>query len=229
MRVEPGFGSDEAATFTRALASMKRRGSNILVVGACDTDPQVVACRRLLGDAPQRRRLFVFTHDGHGVEERLAPAERDASTVRVVDCASTTRSTAAGATPATPDAAVPRTDAPLDDLATLGREIGAAIDRFDAERGGLDPAELRVCVDSLCPLLAEHDDRQVFRFLHALTSDVRRVCGMGHYHLPVTYGADAVSLLAPLFDAVVEVRARPDPEQRWHLPDHEFTTDWLSL
>lgn len=229
MDMEPGFGSDEAETFSRSLASMKRRGSNILLVGPCNGEAQVAGCRRLLGDTLQRRRLFVFTDDGHQVERRLAPAERNASTVRVVDCASTTRSTAASASSAPLDAAGAHTDAPLDDLAALGDEIGAAIDRLDAQSGGLEPAELRVCVDSLRPLLAEHDDRSVFRFLHAITSDVRRVRGMGHYHLPIPYETDTVSLLAPVFDAVVEVRATPDPEQRWHLQNHEFATDWLPL
>lgn len=226
---ESESGSDEAVTFSRELSAMKRRGSNILVVGAGVSDAHVAACRRLLGEAGHRRRLFVFTDDGHGIGRRCVSSERDTSTVRIVDCSGTTRSAASTTQPSPSGPAVSHTDAPIDDLAVLGNAVAGGIDYFEAESDGLEPAELRLCVASLCPLLAENDDRSVFRFLHALTSDVRRVSGMGHYHLAVPHGAEEVSVLAPIFDAVVEVRTRDEHEQRWHLQDPEFTTDWLTL
>ena len=43
------------------------------------------------------------------------------------------------------------------------------------------------------------------------------------------YGDDdeTVQLVAPLFDAVIEVRGGNN--QRWHLREPEITTDWLRL
>lgn len=226
---ESESGGDEAVAFSRELSAMKRRGSNILVVGAGASDAHVAACRRLLGEAGHRRRLFVFTDDGHGIGRRCVSSECDTSTVRIVDCAGTTRSAASSTQPAPSGPAVSHTDAPIDDLAVLGNAVAGGIDYFEGESDGLEPAELRVCVTSLCPLLAENGDRAVFRFLHTITRDVRRVSGMGHYHFAVPHGADEVSILAPIFDAVVEVRTRNEHEQRWHLQDPEFTTDWLTL
>lgn len=254
-------GGEEAVTFSRELSAMKRRGSNILVVGTCVSDAHLAACRRLLGESTGRRRLFVFTNDGCGLGRRCDPSECDASSVRIVDCGATTRS-AASTTPSSPSSptdsvgvpdatesddpsapdatesdgpsgssgsAVSRTAAPVDDLAVLGNAIGGGIAYFENAADGLDPAELRVCLDSLGPLVAQNDDRKLFRFLHAVTRDVRRVSGMGHYHLSVPHDDEAVAMLSPLFDAVVEVRTRTDHEQRWHLQDPEFTTDWLAL
>lgn len=243
-------GGEEAVTFSRELSAMKRRGSNILVVGACVGDAHLAACRRLLGESAGRRRLFVFTNDGYGLGRRCDPSECDASSVRIVDCGATTRSTASTPPPSpssptdsvgAPDStdsngpsgssgpAVSRTAAPVDDLAVLGNAIGGGIAYFENTADGLDPAELRVCLDSLGPLVCQNDDRDLFRFLHAVTRDVRRVSGMGHYHLSVPHDDDAVAKFSPLFDAVVEVRTRTDHEQRWHLQDPEFTTDWLAL
>lgn len=228
---ETPSGGDEAVTFSRELTTMKRRGSNLLVVGPGVGTPHLAACHNLLGDAGTRRRLLVRTNDGPGLEERCPPADCDQSTVRVIDCPSTTRSVAATqSTPTPPPRPVSaRTDAPIDDLPSLGATIGREIDRIETETGGLDPAQLRVCVTALSPLVDEHDERAIFRFIHAVTDDVRRVSGMGHYHLGVPHSAEVVQVLAPLFDAVVEVRGRRAPEQRWHLQDRQIRTDWLAL
>lgn len=224
-------GVDETVTFSRELAALKRRGSNLLVVGAGVGDPQLAPCRRLLGETGNRRRLLVLTDEGHGLEQRCPPADCNPSTVRVVNCPTTTRSAAGTqSTPTTaPRRVSERTDASIDDLTGLGATIGREIDRIETEAAGLEPAQFRLCVTSLFPLLAEHDDREVFRFIHAITDDVRRVSGMGHYHLGVPHSSEVVQLLAPLFDALLEVRGGPTPEQRWHLQDSQFTTDWLAL
>lgn len=221
-------GSGTTAAFSQALASLKRRGSNLLLVGNGGTEAQLAACSRLLGEGPDRRRLFVFTDRASSIDDRLPPVERGRESVWVVDCTSETRSAAAASTGASGGAT--RRAVPLDDLVALGEAVSEAVDALDGVAGGLDPAELRVCFDSLRPLLAEHDEQRVFRFLHALTGDVRGARGMGHYHLPVDYGSDAVRVLEPLFDAVVEVRIREGhAQQRWHLRDRDITTDWLPL
>ncbi|MFC7177601.1 DUF7504 family protein [Halosegnis marinus] len=116
------------------------------------------------------------------------------------------------------------------DLAALGDAVAGLVDDAERAAGGLAPAQFRLCVDSLRPLVEEYDERELFRFLHAVTADVRAARGMAHYHLPLGYDAETARTLAPLFDAVVEVRdGDSGPRQRWHLDDAGVGTEWLPL
>ena len=213
---EPDRG-DETVTFTRALARLKREGSNLLVVGSTSDEAHTAVCDRLLGDAiGGRRRMVVSTERGGCVSHTPADAER-------VRYETTTRSAAAAA----PTADGPDLDGDrVQRLSALGTAVAGRLDADD----GFDPAEFRLCLDSLRPLLEEHSERELFRFLHAVTNEVRAVRGMAHYHLPVAYDNPTVDTLKPLFDAVIEVRSGPDgPQQRWHLCDADAGTEWLSL
>lgn len=211
---------DRTAEFTRALASLKRRGSNLLIVGTADHEAHLGACTRLLGEGGEsRRRLFAFTDRDRSVAERL-PGNPDAAAV--VDYASPTRSAASVEPTERPAVADART---LSDLATA---ISTAIDDIAAVEA-LAPADFRFCLDSLRPLVDEYTEREVFRFLHGVTRDVCRVDGMAHYHLPVPVDDQTVRTLEPLFDATVELRVAPKLQQRWHLHESELSTDWLPL
>lgn len=211
----------ETASVTSALARLKREGSNLLVVGATDGTVHATICDRLLGDSTgDRRRAFVTTEQGGCV-----PITPSSDTVIRYD--SRTRSAAAASTPSA-DPTLPSDR--VTSLSGLGSGIVDAIESIDKEVDGLDPAEFRLCIDSLGPLLEEYAERDLFRFLHAVTNEVQAVSGMAHYHLPVDYETDAVRTLAPLFDAVIEIRAGPDgPQQRWHLRRINATTEWLRL
>jgi hypothetical protein len=128
------------------------------------------------------------------------------------------------------DASVSRTTVESDDLRDLGSTVEETVERFETETGGLSPAELRLCFDSLVPLVADYDDRDVRRFLVGLTETVERFDGMAHYHLPAEYDSETVDSIEALFDAVVEVRyGTTEIEQRWHLAEPDITTDWLAL
>ena len=117
-----------------------------------------------------------------------------------------------------------------DSIAKLGVEISTAIDQLNSIAGGLEAAELRVAFDCATSLLAEYDESAVFRFLHVLANDIRRVEGMGHVRLTKPYGAEIVALLEPLFDAVVELRLDGTvPQQRWHFRDSDVTSEWLAV
>ncbi|WP_458210438.1 DUF7504 family protein [Haladaptatus sp. NG-SE-30] len=110
---------------------------------------------------------------------------------------------------------------------TGGVAISEAIDAFDADADGLAPAELRLCFDSLIPLLSI-DEKLLFRFLHILIGRLKSANGMGHFHLPRAHTNAAVLRLESLFDAVVELRLESGQlQQRWHSHDRETTTDWL--
>jgi hypothetical protein len=213
------MAGDSVGTFTQALAALKRCGSGLLVVGAAAQETHLAACRRLLGeDGQERRRLVVLTDGVPGADAR---ADDDAT--RVIDRRPATRGATASAAPS---AAGPS------DLVTLEREVVAAVESIDREADGLDPAELRVCIDSLRTLVDSHDAEAVEEFLDGVLTAVRDVDGMCHVHFPVDRDGEAAARFADQFDATIEVQlpAGADRvEQRWHLREPELSTDWLPL
>ncbi len=223
------YTSETAAIFTRALAGLKRRGSGLLLVGPQPAMQQ--ACQRFLGESQTepRQRLFVRTDgDCHHARE-VSAGEPSASSTKVIERTTHTRS--ATTVPTINHGDEPETTTVTSDsLPGLGIAISEAIEGFERERGELESGELRVCFDSLVPLLEDFGDEAVFRFLHILTARIRHVNGMAHFHLPAEMDSKIVRTLAPVFDAVVEVRtAGGEPQQRWQLVQQDVTTDWLSL
>lgn len=239
-------GSQESVVrFRHRLSDLKRNGSNILLVG---TDALAAGCERLLGEsgAGPRYRLFVTTDSGPATARRRLRAtdpNPDADAAAVVDWRADVRGAAAptgtgdgsewGGKPRAGETEVPtlrETTVESDDLGDLGRAVEEAVERFDAEADGLSPAELRLCLDSVTPLAADYETRDLRRFLLGLTETVEGVNGMAHYHLPGEYGSETVEALEPLFDAVVEVQhAEGQVHQRWHLREPDLETDWLPL
>lgn len=227
MGPEPSAG--ETASFAKALASLKRRGSNLLLVGPAYESAHLPASRRLMGDADSpRERLLVLTDRDAESETRLPDGSEP---VRTVEHRTLTRSTAASPAPSPSPLSISGPDGePHDPLVSLGNEVADEIEAADERADGLAPGQLRVCLDSLAPLLEEHDRQRVVAFLHAMTSDVDRVNGMAHYHLPVARDAEVVGFIEPLFDAVIELRVGTSgPQQRWTLTDGRGSTDWLAL
>lgn len=239
------------ASFADALAEFKQRGSNLLVVGPPSDRARAAVCRRLLGDASAgtRRRLFVETDgtasclddfDGPITPEttRLVTRPTQTRSARTAETApaGSTESTAGPATPgdstdADADAGrVARRHVTEPALSTLACAVSEEIAAFTDGGDSLAPAELRLCFDSLTPLVADTDPDDVRRFLHVVTNRVRSCRGMAHYHLAAARDDDVVADLRPAFDAVVELRVDENhPEQRWHVPDRDLHTDWLPL
>lgn len=221
-----GPDTAEGAAFAQALSALKERGSNLLVVGGTLEGAQADVCDRLLGEDAERprRRVFVRTDGTTGCipGPGMGPGER----TRVVTQSTSTRSISA--------APVSSQDVPTQtvaeaDLGELASATADAIDDVEPARG-FDPAELRVCFDSLLPLFADHDRESVFRMLDLVSRRVAEVDGMGHYHLPVDADEEVVRLLEPLVDAVVELRVRDgDPEHNWDLVDRDVESGWLPL
>ncbi len=222
MRTDHGSGVPDSATFAQTLSELKRTGSNLLLVGESRSAAHRTACRRLMGfdgdDA--RQRVYVLTRGAEG-------------------CAAVPESVPAGATYLVrhedadpPDPVAPTVEETVVDndlLSALGTTVLETVDDIEADTS-LDPGELRLCLDSVRPLLQQHRSETVFRLLHMVTSRVRQSDGMGHFHLRLDHENDYVRLLEPLFDATVEVRVDDGSvEQRWHLRDSEVTSDWLEL
>jgi hypothetical protein len=239
------------ASFADALAEFKQRGSNLLVVGPPSDRARAAVCGRLLGDASAgtRRRLFVETdgtasclgdYDGPTTPEttRLVTRATQTRSARAAESESAASSDPGGGVdspggPTHPDAVagdIGHRHVTASSLSTLACAINDEITAFADDCDTLDPAELRLCFDSLTPLVAGNDTVSVRRFLHAITARVRSCRGMAHYHLAAGRRDDVVVDLAPAFDAVIELRLEDDrPEQRWHVPDRDLLTDWLPV
>ncbi|MFB6096621.1 MAG: hypothetical protein ABEJ74_04465 [Haloferacaceae archaeon] len=211
------------SAFAQALGDLKRRGSNLLVVGTPAAEAHHDACDRFLGDErPERRRLLVLTDGTHDHARHHEGTE-----TRVITRSASTRS-AAAAQPAAPgaDAGASR-DLAGADLGTLSLAI--AEDLADLEAEG-EASAVRLCFDSLTPILEEYDSGAVLRFLHAVTNRVRGSSAMAHYHLPLERDSDAVRDVEESFDAVVQLRrAGGATEQRWHILQPDLDSGWLPL
>ena len=222
LKIREMAGASEGAggaAFARTLSALKERGSNLLVVGTALEDGHVAVCDRLLGETDvQRRRLLVRTDGDCGA----IPDDGGAETLFVEQRAPGFDEATAAAGAVHDRVAVGAIDA-LE---------GAIVDGYDALAAGEDPdpGELRLCVDSLRPLLVEHSPDRVRRFVDRVGTHVAGADGMGHYHLPTRSGDRYVSLLTPVVDAVVEVRSREGgPQQRWHVFDGAVDSGWLPL
>ncbi|MFC6835867.1 DUF7504 family protein [Halomarina ordinaria] len=223
-----------AGAFAQALAGLKRRGSSLLVVGATCGRSHLSACRRLLGedDEGPRRRVVVLTDGVANLDDRVPETGQGDDTLTVFDRRPATRSAAAATVPSE---GLPTT------LGALERDVVDAIETFDRAAEGLAPAELRVCVDSLRPLVEGYDEADVESFVEGITAATVEHGGMCHVHLPVGRDSETVERLEPYFAATIELRELHVPrtladdsphvttEQRWHLHDEELSTDWLPL
>lgn len=224
-------GNRDGTEFGEALSELKRRGSTTLVVGSVPAEAYYRVSRQMLGDetaGERRRRLLVVPDsDRETAIERLQKAgATDPTHARIVTCNGSARSVAANGGPAAELPAVRRVDGSLSDL---GVAITESIDRFEAVAGELEPSELRVGVDPLSALNG-YDTRSAFGFLHVLGKQVRSRTGMAHVRLARELDSPEVRTLAPLFDAILELRLDGYRlEQRWHLADGGIVSDWLPV
>lgn len=207
----------EVDEFSQSLASLKRHGCSLLVTGPVRDGTHLRLSRRLLGDAGDitRRRLVVIT-DSNSRGDRRPDDSVDEDTYRVIDRRPAIRSVASCMCASRSSV----------DLSTLERDMIEAIDAFDAAADGLAPAELRVCIDSLRPLVDRHGLAGVESFLTTVTERIHETNGMGHVHFPIDLDCVTVSRLSPLFDVIIEVRPG---KHRWHLLDSDILTDWLAV
>jgi hypothetical protein len=221
-------GDGDEPSFSKWLANLKQVGSNLLITGEVPDTVSARATRYLFGRADRRFRVLALTDQTAGNAATRLPDDASAEdpTTWVVDERRAERSAPATASGAT---------AELDPVGSDGarrlcNEIEAAVDFYDEYADGLEPAELRLGVDSLFPLLQD-DSASAEHVLRRIGSTVRDVYGMAHYHLRVPADAAVVEDLMPLFDARVELRKRPrrTPEQRWYAPELDATTPWMEL
>lgn len=221
---ERGGLASTDVTFARTLDTLRQEGCNILLVGAEAPEAHESACERLLGapECDSRYRVFVC-----GDETQVSCGKTHGATaerVRTIEYATKGVETDGRTEPES--AANGGRPSP----GMIGVEIVEAVDELAETAAGFEPADLRVCVNSLVPLLQDHDAETVFRLLHVVTSRVEQARGMAHYHLPVRPDYDAVNLFEPMFDAIVTVRSRDGcTEHQWYLREADTTSEWLDL
>lgn len=221
-------GSGDNPRFTKWLSELKQSGSNILFTGEVPHEVSAQASRSLFGRELRRFRILALTDKTiENAEVRLPDdtSPEDPNTW-IIDQRCGERSVPATAGDFTTDLGTLESG----DARELCDEIQTAISFYDEKADGLDPAELRVGVDSLSPLV--RDDRPATeRALRTLGATVRGVQGMAHYHLRVSDDDEIVAELMDLFDARIELRKRPrrNPEQRWYAPDINAKTPWMEL
>lgn len=208
------------------LGRLKRTGGNVLIAGGVPDDLVDVASSNLFGDPGRDRRHLValLDRDRSVVGARLGPAR--AGSAQIVDYAMSARSIAPTGASADGGRVV---DEPTD-LDEFEAAIDARIRAFETGACLSAPGDLRLCVDSLRPVLDERGTDGAAEFLEPICEAVRDVSGLGHYVLPVDRENDAVRALESLFDATVELRVGDrGPQQRWHLHESGYATDWIGL
>lgn len=238
-----GFDDGDLTDFLNLLNEMQATGCNLLVVGDACPDLFTRASANLLGDPTELRyRLFAATDASpRSVAERLPDASESprplAETTQLVNHATTPRSVASAVDSADESglAEIPERRVADPQLAGLKTALIEGIEEFADRADGLEPAELRVGLDSLDALLDHYGEEVVRDLLRAVGERVYEHDAMAHYVLEEPYDSERVESLADEMDAVIEIRAVDpdeyghDAQQRWHVPERSITTDWTPL
>jgi len=219
----------EGTAFGDALAELEDRGCNFLVVGAVPSDVHHRVSQQLFGaeTAARHRLLVLLARNDDELESRFGfpPSQMPPGTVSVVRHSMLLRSTA---TDVTREPFSNRVD--TDRLSDLGLAISEEVLGFVQSTTRREPGWFRLGFDSLLPLLENYETEPVFRLLRTMTHRIRDVSGMGHFHLSVPIDAPVVDRLRPIFDGLVEIRAREGGyQQRWHLIERGVSSSWDRL
>ena len=218
--------------FVNSLPTLKQSGCALLVVGDVPTDVHAYASRQMLGQTSDevRNRLIVLTNgDYRGASHRL-PLDQSTTggTSSIILHDPRARSAAAKQLSVSDDVSVRQlVDANISDLAVA---IHNEIDRLEPGTVALEPASLRVCISSISQLLATDDMQTVFRFLHLISGRVKHSKGIIHVHFPIQRDSRDVTLVEPLFDAIIELRIQgSEIQQRWRMTDQEGMSRWMVM
>lgn len=214
--------------FESYLRTLKRHGCAILVTGEASRSVFAAMTRQLLGAPSEpRKRLLALTNTTTSDAGRLLPdgIGVDDSDVQVLEYNSATRTTAVESS--SPPPSIPGRS----DLVEFQDDICDAIEEVTAGSDDLAPANLRVGVVDLGPLVSAYETETVAEFVRTVGASVVRARGISHYCLPTPVHAPVVADLQPEFDARIEIRkgnGKP-PMHRWYVPEYDFTTPWVEI
>jgi hypothetical protein len=212
------------------LKELKQTGSTLLVTGTVGERTAAYASSNLFGDpeaSPPRKRVLALT-DGSRAQTRAhfqGTGVQTKSQNWVIDLQEQERSI-----PATASPNLPALEREPNSLTALQSELQNAIDWF--ARGGLEPAELRVGIDSLSYLLDEYSLAEVERLVASISASVKVDNGMSHfiYQRDPDENRETIQKLMAYCDAEIQLRKRNGnpAEQRWRIPE-VGTTGWTRL
>jgi len=223
----------------------KQVGCNVLVAGDVPDTILDTVSAKLLGDPSERtrKRIFgLFDRNEQTVRDRLDQGGYGRSPTRVVTSGNFARSDCGAisadsdlptAGPYHRDYSIERCHVDSEDLTAVRSSL---VDQFDTATDSYAISELRVCIDSLRPVLDKYSEETVATFLTDLTSEIKARNGMGHFVLPASVGSDAVESVRQHFDIIMPLRPRNGTaEQKWIIParndDDECgrESDWMEL
>lgn len=195
----------EDAAIAQGLASLKRQGGTVLVVGAATTAHAAV-CERFLGG--DHEQVFVRT------DRVVRPDDESPDAAAVVERPVRTRSACTDA---------PSAHSPIDPD-VLVDDVRSAM-----RAAAHDDRPPRVCFDSLRPLVDEREWQTLVAFLEAVRETAGDIGAVVHFHLPAMVEA-VPSALVETVDAVVEVNCQGHATyQQWRIPESGATSEWLEL
>lgn len=98
------------------------------------------------------------------------------------------------------------------------------------DTAGVASGELRVCVDSLDSMIDSSGLETTRGGIESICRTVREHRGIGHFLMPGDADSERIETLAPLFDAVIELRTGDTGlEQRWRLLGTDHETAWFPI
>ncbi|WP_227380641.1 DUF7504 family protein [Haladaptatus halobius] len=221
-------------TLVSELEQLKEDGGNILVIGDVPNSVFDMTRAFLRGDSDPESKLdrheLIALLEGSptDTQHQRAPAPTPGDQVEILTHRNraTVRSIASSENTHEYGAHISSISDELADLRTAVIQTLANTDPdyTDHGKGGC-----RLYVDSLRPLITDTaiDERD---FLIPLFQAVSGADAVGYYFLQTDPDAACVDTLKSEVDAVIELRVSlRGPEQRWHLQQTGYTTEWFAL
>ena len=220
-------------TFADALKQYKATGNNTLVVG---TFPQTIAyqlSRTHFGAVEESRyRVLAVTNPNQDTIEQRFPSELSAvdqhEHTSVITYSTTARGGAAAAQSSRSGISGPQIDSETGaDLDVFTAALFEEIDSLHAaSTGGFDPAQLRVSLDGLEPLLGMFGADTVDSFVAELTATIRAYDGMGQFFLSYPRSHSVIETLEQHFEIIMKVEQQTDGSyvQTWEIPEYDIQT-----
>lgn len=221
---------DQISTFSSILNILKKEGCILLIIGETSLQKHRYAAQYMLGEAEKhtRHRLFIHTQtDPYDINSDFHTYSGQAgnSIAAILNWTGCDRSIA---TQINSQHNIPEIRLPNQELDTLTHSISEAIAVIENQANTLQPAELRVWIDSLEPIL-DQSEEEIVKFLTFFENRIKNVNGMGIISLNVSIADPIFELLRSFFDAVIELKVEQHLHQRWRLQESELMTEWIPV
>lgn len=209
--------------FFRHLEKLKEEGSLILAMGNAPAALNRISSQLLSDQSKGRVPMFILlSQDRSVIEDRLGNDVDDTQVLQYGFRRSTAdRAHASDTYPAKK----------LVSSTSIYNDVKTAIEGIEDRRSGpWESGELRVCLDSLIPILDQYERDQIETFLTDFRELVIDRSGMGHCLFPIEPLPSRFEWLPSFFDIVIDARSvEGTPQQRWRLVGADQVTDWFPV